>query len=271
MIHKVHILATVRNPALLQAACLVFKTLRVGFPTAQILVHGNRLEWFAEREIKRLADGCGAAFVNMTERMSHDRWIENLMWQEQPYWYCDTDIVFFGPVEDWFISREDFAAKERRERKEEVVLAGRLEPAFREEWTQTLHVERLHTALLYVNPLTLRLKQRGWTGALPALFDGALLPMVRQCFIPNRSGATLFYDTCAGLWQAGIGTPFTEEQNAAFEHLHCATYVDQIGPHLSLPDLAAAHRAIYQDPQSAKGLQRQQALYYESRKVTHAI
>lgn len=76
----------------------------------------------------------------------------------------------------------------------------------------------------------------------------------------------LFYDTCAGLYQAGLGTPFTEQQDAAFEHLHCGTYADQITPHLSLPDLAAAHRAIYAQPEMGRGLKAQQDKYYALRR-----
>ncbi len=253
----VFILATVRNPALLDAALLVFKTLRVGFPTAAITVRGNQLETFANQEVARAARAAGCDYSNAV-RLSHDAWIEQLLgFCQYPFFVCDTDVVFWDSVEGPASSHHD----------PEVFLAGRLEPEFAEEWTKSIHVERLHTCLLYLNPRRLRIETRLWMGRFPSLWHSAQMNLVRQQFIARRSGMPLFYDTCAGLWQALGGTPNTPEQDACFEHLHCGTYADLISGHTSLHDLQKLHQAVYADPQTARGIKQGQAAYYESRRV----
>ena len=253
MLPPVHILATVRNPALLQGALLVFKTLRLGFPRSHVQVRGNHLETFAEQEVQRAARDAGAEYSN-GQRVSHDAWIDNMLrWQDKPFWVCDTDLVFFECVENF-------------PRDDTVFLLGRLEPDFAEEWTRAIHVERLHTCLMYCDPAQIRRLTRTWMGRFPSLWHTGEMNLVRQQFLPRKGLPPLFYDTCAGLWQAFGGTPFTQEQNRAFEHLHCATYADLVSPHLSLPDLAKLHKQIYADPQQARGIQNEQMKYYQSRR-----
>jgi len=283
----VHILATVRNVALLDATRLVFKTLRVGFPKARVLVYENGMDHFSRSEIQAEAASAGCEFLVRGapngwcgQRMSHDAWVEGLIQtSEEPFWICDTDMVFFEAVEGWY----------RLDSRTE--LAGRFEPEFLEEWTRTVHVARLHTCLMYINPQLLRIKMREWTGQFPGIWSTAQVHLVRQQFIPVRchpwrtgegverptagrgscvewqNDSPLFYDTCAGLYQANIGQPFSEQQDGAFEHLHCGTYADLISPRLSLVDLASAHRAIYANPAAARGIKKQQDLYYAQRRV----
>ena len=246
MAPTVHILATVRKPELLEAALLVFRTLRVGFPTAPVMVWGNALPEYAARAVAQAAQAVGAGFRNV-QATQHDAWIESLLAaNHEPFFIADTDLVFFEPV-------EAFSAP---------VLAGRLEPEWCDPWTRTRRRERLHTCLMYVNPAALRMALRSWMAQIPEPWGPlAQFPLVRQTFLPVRGGMTVCQDTFAGVWQAGIGTAFTAEQNAAFEHLNCATYADCVGTALGM-DLALAHRAIYADPSLARGIQRTQTLFY---------
>lgn len=247
MIQPVHILATVRKPELLEAALLVFRTLRVGFPTAPVFVWGNALPLEAEAAVAHAAQDCRAVFTNIPVTV-HDLWIENLLQESlEPFWICDTDVLFWESVERF---------------KPAPLLAGRLEPEFEEESTGTLHMERLHTALMWFNPAPLRAAMRAWMARIPAPWGHTgEFPFVRQHFVPLRGERARFYDTCAGLWHAGLGTPWTEKQNDAFDHLHCATYIDLIGPHLSV-ELRQAHQAIYADHRVGKGMRHHQAKYY---------
>jgi hypothetical protein len=102
---------------------------------------------------------------------------------------------------------------------------------------------------------------------VPAVFDQAQVPFTRQYFIPRRGKKTLFYDTTAGLWHALGGKPFTEKQNACFEHLHCGSYSDAVGKCPELKDLPAVHEQILKQPSLAKGIQKQQNEFYRSRAV----
>jgi hypothetical protein len=253
----IHILATVRNPALLDAALLVFKTLRIGFPRNEVKVWGNALSPEHSERVGAAARQAQADFRNL-KPTAHGTWIESLVQtQLRPFWICDTDIVFSGPLEPMFGAH---------------CLAGRLEPAFDEAWTGTLHVERLHPSLMWINPAVLRAEMRAMMTKIPWRPMDGDCPLILPHFIPRRGKSTLFYDATAGLWQAGIGTPFTEAYNQAYEHLHNGTYVDLIGPSLGLGDLAEAHRKICANPALVKGIRAEQDKYYAGRKpkeLTH--
>lgn len=250
MLPPVHILATVRTPTLWPATTLVFKTLRTGFPTSLVMVWGNHLKPNDRSIVVPSAALAGAVYRDI-DATSHDAWIENLInTQSQPFWICDTDMVFFGALDP---------------RPSAIGFSGRYEPAFDEEWTGTRHVERLHTCLMYLDPVALRSQIREWQARIPSPWrDSAQFPLVRQHFVPVRGGPTLFYDTMAGLWQAGLGMPFTPAQDAAFEHLHCATYANLVDAP-SLANLSAVHNQVYANPQAARGLKQAQDQYYRER------
>jgi len=245
----------------------VFRTLRVGFPNAEIAVTGNALECFAASEVHQGAQHVDASFSNCMTRLSHDAWIEALVNnQSYPFWICDTDVVFFDKVESWS------AGAAAAEPGKPFSFVGRFEPWFVEPWTKTEHVARLHTALMYIDPIRVRMAIREWMGKFPMLFHTAQMNLIRQHFVPVLEGHPLFYDTMAGLFQAGYGTPFSITQNCAFEHLHCGTYADVISRAApSLADLQKVHKEIYQDPARARGLQEKQARYYASRAHTHLV
>jgi hypothetical protein len=257
MKHAVHILSTIRNPKLWHSSVLVFKTLRVGFPTADIFVWGNGLDEQSERLVANAAGSVKAHFRNIP-RIEHGHWIETCVANNNtPFWICDTDIVFFGSMEKF-------------KWKADTQFAGRYEREFFEEWSKTRKVARLHPSLMYFNPAKLRIAICGYPG-LPAYFSTVSRELFHWSFVPVRIGegckskrGILFYDACAGLHHALGGTSFTEEQNLCFEHCHCGTYANEIAaavPHLQgLPDL---HRAIFMQPELARGLRAQQDKYYE--------
>lgn len=250
----VHILTTVRSAALLPAALLVFRTLRVGFPAAEVKVWGNGLEGNAEAAVRSAAASVGAWFGNL-QPTSHDLWVEGLLEQELgAFWIVDTDVVFWGAM----------AA-----RAEGEVLAGRFEPEFMEAWTGTRHMARLHTAVMWLNAPRLRAEIRKWMAGVPAPWGhSGEFALMRQHFVPLRRAAAgptemLFYDTCAGVWHAVGGTSFSAEEDAQFSHLHCATYVDvmQGGPGPG-KGLAKLHELVYQDSGMARGILATQMEYY---------
>lgn len=248
----VHILVTVRKPELLPAALLVFRTLRTGFPHSPVFVWGNALDVSSMTAVQHAVNATHCHFQNLPAT-SHDEWIENGICKlNEPFWICDTDVVFF---------------MEMMEPRGEVGFSGRREPEFDEEFTDTVHVERLHTAVMYLNPSVLRQQMREWMALIPAPWRySAQFPFVRQNFVPVANGRTRFYDTMAGAYHAFGGTPFDALQNASFEHLHCGTYADEVvklAP--SLKDLSAVHAVVFANPDAARGLAQKQAEYYAAR------
>ena len=261
MTGPVHILATVRKARLLEAARLVFRTLRTGFPTAEVCVWGNGLEPAADAALRQSAASVGARYANVP-RTSHDVWIEELVRRaEAPFWICDTDMVFFEDC-------ERFPVEARTEGYGKPVLClGRWEPGFEDEVTGCEHVERLHTCLMWFDPERLRSAMRAEMARVPLSWrQSAEFGFVRQQFLV-LDGRRVLYDTCTGIWQAGLGTRFSAKQDCAFEHLHCGTWLDEAEKRMGCgPALAEMHQRVYADPAAARGLQRQQKLYYESRK-----
>lgn len=248
----VHILVRVRKPELMPVACLWAQTIRTGFPTYRINVWGNHLSDQEEEVLRHTAYAVGANFANIA-RTGHDAWIESLILQStEPFWICDTDMVFWENVEG---------------REPAGEFSGRFEPEFEEPYTNTRHVERLHTCLMYIDPAMTRAAIRAFMSEIPELWrDQAQFTMIRQTYIPNRSGKTIFYDTLAGLYQAGYGTAFEESLDECFDHLMCGSYSDDAGPSLQSgngPSLTKQHLTVCKNIQIVRGLRSQQKAIYE--------
>ena len=256
MTSPVHILATVRRPELIEAALLVFRTLRTGFPTAEVTVWGNGLAEEARQAVGAAAATAGARFANVPGTC-HDVWIEELLARATaPFWICDTDMVFFGSLESKALSL-----------KPGTLCAGRHEPEFNDEVTGCVHAERLHTCLMWFNPGPLRAAMRAKMAKVVMPWrQSAEFAFVRQMFL-MLGGQRWLYDTCTGIFQAGLGTRFSAEQDAAFEHLHCGTYLDEAAKRMKCgAAMAARHAEIYHDPSLAMGLRAQQTRYYQAQR-----
>jgi hypothetical protein len=225
---NVHVLASVLSRDLIENTLLVFKTIRVGFPSADILVVGNDLDTHSERQVEPAVRSVAGSFRN-TAPTDHSQWIEALIRDEvSPFWICDTDMVFHRAVEDWF--PRPAAAQ---------LFAGRYEPEFFERWTQSQHVARLHPSLMWFNPRPLRAAIRAWPGKHP-FFNSVEKTLIRWTFIPV-AGKLCFYDTCAGLHHALGGELFTQAQNEAFTHRFCGTYSNLVG---ASDDQLRIHEAV---------------------------
>lgn len=249
---NVHILATVLVPDRIKNTLLVFKTLRTGFPTANLLVYGNGIQDTESRNlVQAVARDVGAQYVNIPMH-SHGAWIENILAREyEPFFICDTDIVFFEPVQDWFSGSPE-------------LFAGRYEPEFHEPWTGTRHVSRLHPSLMWLNAGPLRADIRSWPGK-HEFFSTVQINLIQWSLVPQAGAEPIFYDTCAGLHHALGGVRFTEEQNAAFGHLFCGTYVDLMKE--QHPNLAARHDAVWDNPEMAKLLWADQQQWYRENAI----
>jgi hypothetical protein len=247
---NVHILATHLFGEPIEGTTLVFRTLRVGFPTAKVTVWGNNLNVSSQLHVRHCCDKTCATFLQVNST-AHDRWITGLVEvSPEPFWICDTDIVFRSSIEG-FKSDKDRA------------IFGRYEPEFVEPWSKTQKVDRLHTSLLWINPKMVRSQIRGWMASwhpngFPFMPE---VELIRQQFIPQGLGKKpLFYDTCSGLYQAIGGQAFTDEQNNAFDHLHCGTYVRRMKG--AVDGLKEAHEAIYSGKVEASQIRDSQQEFY---------
>lgn len=248
----VHILATCRKPELIEATTMVFKTLRVGFPTALILVHGNGLT--SERDsILDCALEADCEYVD-SPTVTHFKWIEDLVTNlTLPFWICDTDMAFWSSVEDWDLSH--------------TVMAGRYLPDFRDPFTQSITMARPHTSLLYFNPLLIRgfidRYRSEFKTDLPWEIDADLFRPLR---IPKETpwGDPRFYDTLAMLSRVVPCMAFTGAQLNCYDHLNCGTYLDLVDK--AHPGLRNTFEAAKKDINSMRGLWRRQQEYYLAQK-----
>jgi len=248
---RVHILATCRRPELLRLTLLVFESLRVGFPTWPVTVWLNRLESGSAAR-QAVLEACRDAQVDEVRDTNtiHHAWVEHLAGQElENFVICDTDLIFWEAVEGWKFNR---------------ALAGRFIPRFFNEYSNCWDQQRLHTCLLFIQPRALADEARAYNGQFP---NHVFLPGCNLFYplrVPLAYGVNIFFDTTSALFHAIGGVPFTEGQNAAFDHLGFGTISDLVLPHLTDGEQLAANRAaVLANVTLAKGAWKAELAYYE--------
>jgi hypothetical protein len=245
----VHILATCRRPELAEMTELVFKTLRVGFPTASITVHLNGQCADICIGITALCKKNGAEIKKIAT--IHHRWIEQLVATiDEPFYILDTDVIFYSSVEGWTF---------------DTALAGFLIPEWQDEFAGAVTRSRLHPSLLYVDPLAVRKQLSEFRGVCPdSPFTPFGNPFYPVCLPLNRK--MFFHDTCSLLYHAIGGTPFTNEQKDAYFHFNFGTISDIVLPRLSDGQkMHGARRLILNNPEMGRGAWRFQEEYYATR------
>jgi len=260
---KVIIPAACFNAEQLDAATFVFKTLRVGFPTAEVLlVIGNTAPELREAIIdaaKRsgLDPTCNDDFATRSLFDIYESFLET---EQRPFFYCDTDIIFWDSIEA------------RLRQFSHVAMAGRFIPKFYDNFTRCITMPRVHNCLLYVDPYRWRRATQEYFSMLPSPTEYTPRPdLVRPRFVAMQElqegypvPKNYFYDTWAMAYAALSGiTKFSEEIDACFDHLNCGSIAHFIGPAYGV-DLVARHRQLMQDPKSIRGLWRRQRQRYES-------
>ena len=254
---KVHILVTVREGTQ-EYSTLVFKTLRIGFPTAEVVVHLNGPA--AESAVGELKD-VGCFVVSRKEETTHQAWISSLLvappgndpWhpsRQEPFWICDTDVIFYSSVEDW---------------KFNSPLAGYLIPEFRDEFTKAVTRSRLHTSLMRIDPREISRAHKGWIAQHPDTQFNPPINLLNPVMVPLNN-ETYFYDTMSLAYHALGGTPFTPQQKDAYFHFHFGVCSDVVLQHLSNREvMEAARKDILDHPEKGRGMWRAQDRYFEAR------
>lgn len=251
MLPTVHIFATCKNSNLLRATLLIFKTLRIGFPTSEVMIHiGNDSLYKNEIAYEAFHSGCSCTVSTDT---IHYEWIEWLLeTQKEPFIILDTDLVFHKSCE-WF------------EYPTHIPISGRFIPTFKNEFAKSIDKARLHTSFLYFNPndiynrLNIVLQGYPITEFLP--IASTVYPQI-ILYSPST-----FFDTCAILYGTVGGLAFTEDQLDCYDHIQSGTLVDLVAPYLKDIDLKKSHEAIYRDLSLIKGQWKIQEAYYKK----HAI
>lgn len=227
------ILTYCEHPSLAYGALLVFETLRVGFPTFNVVVIDNGSHPDVVPRIKAAAEAAGASFTP-TERhdfIEHYRWMVCEQDQLDSFILLDPDVVFWKSVEDW---------------KFDGVMAGRLIPDLTTGGVTSL--SRLHPSHIWV-PSAKRLRELGVA-------------------IELRREGDKFWDTLATIYQdhGDKCQPFTEAQLDCYDHLFYGSHFPAIEPRLKDDDLTyQSHRkAAAGDLESLRGIWRDQERYFQA-------
>lgn len=246
---NVFILATCRKPELWPMTELVFKTLRIGFPTAKVTVFDNNLSVEHRGLLDTICKDVGAGLRGTLSQPSiHHTWIEELAKREkEPFYVLDTDVIFYESFERFTF---------------ETALAGCRIPEWKDEFTNAITRARLHTSLLYVNPQKVREAVAAYEKQFPETPFNPLANLFYPVCLPfNQRG--YFYDTCSLLYHAIGGASFTAEQLSAYFHFHFGTIPDVVLPHLPAGDSIQRRRSeVLANPELGRGLWREQMEYY---------
>ena len=209
----VHILTWCRNQESLWANLLVFKTIRTGFPDAQIIAHDNASAPEYREPIKDAALSAGAEFHTIDVEVAHWDFIRHVIetTTADDVTFCDPDVVFWDRIAEPV-----------------AVLSGRLLPAFYDRFSHCWTHSRLHTSLLQIHGVTeLRemlhdVERSGW-----AQFNA-----LRPFRFVNHDRWEIF-DTCAQLyhylktfWPGSEPHAFTPAELDRYDHLFCGTYLN---------------------------------------------
>lgn len=249
--NRVFICVHNRNPDLWENSTLVFKTLRTGFPNAEIVVYSNNLSQMQLMEVRELCNGVHAKFQHIPQAIPFHAWMWQIFQQmlnseiAEPFWFVDTDIIFWDSMEKW---------------KFDTTLAGRFVPKFGDSYTKCITMPRLHTSMLRMDPVKLRAELDTLLQCVPN--DTPHNPFVNPIFpfwhiSPEGPVEKIFYDVAAMLSYAVSLTHFTAKHLDCFSHLQCGTFSDLLEPH-GHEGMVARQKAMIANPESARGIWRDQ-------------
>ena len=235
------------HPSLAYGALMVFKTLRVGFPTADVVVVDNGSHPDVLPLIEKAAADAGCTFTAAPRQhfLNFYRWALFEQTELSSIVLLDPDVVFWENVEGWTF---------------DGLLAGRLIPDLYNYGITSL--SRLHPSHLWVPDVA---KLRAALGNMNANgFDP-----LRQFSAP-ANGKMYFWDTGAGLYQALADKcqPFTEDQLDCYDHLFYGSHLPVIQPALNDDGVTyTAHQcAAMGKLAELKGIWREQDKHFKSQR-----
>lgn len=246
---NVFILATCRKLELLPYTELVFKTLRTGFPTANVVVY---LNGDVPESVITLAKSVNCTCIPINQTIHH-KWIENLVNSElEPFFILDTDVIFYKSFEQFSFDGP---------------LAGWRVPEWNDDFSKAITHSRLHTSLLYIDPVKVRSAIEAWKSSFPNTdFTPKANLFYPLCTALN--GKRYFNDTCSFLYHAIGGQAFSDRQLDCYSHFNFGTISDIVFFYLDqsqASNLSEAREKILANPELGRGIWRQQLEYYAIR------
>jgi hypothetical protein len=247
----------------LDPATLVFKTIRKGFPNGDIRIsfHPNNTEAQNDTIKWRISDITKEVFALVGDLdilwFYHWDWIERLIITEhEPFWICDTDIVFW-----------DAAEKALPTYYEDASLIGEFIPRHLDVFTGAIMQGKLHTALMYINPTLFKSETVKFKNAL-----GCPVRMIPEFINPQMvllNKLWYYYDTLAMYYHGSPSCRRLINCSEVFTHLHAGTWVKAMAK--TVPNFAERlelqHSAVYSNIKYAKSIRQHQNEYYKNQEM----
>ena len=245
---RVYIITWCKDIANVHGSTLVFRTLRVGFPRAEVFVIDNASISAVRPLLRRQSETCGATFIQLEEELAHYEVIESAIQHQASgtVVFVDPDVCFWRTVEGWRFN---------------ALMAGRLLPRYACEYTGCITHPRLHTSLLYIPDVVALRAATEEVRRQFFEFDPIRPIMCRLAGVWHR------WDTGASLYAALAERMhvFTESELEAYDHLFCGTHLHEVMSRISA-DYAMLferlHRNALADHHTLKGAWRIQDQYF---------
>ena len=219
---NVFILTYCRRPDLFYGTELVFKTLRVGFPSARITVVDNASLPEVRAAIAELARATGCAFRQLPDPgIRHDEFIDRTLTEVAAE---DAGaLVFLDPDLCLWSSCEDFELP--------GLMAGKLIAAYDDEGMRCVTMPRLHTSFLWIPDARALAEEIQRIKASHFDFRPFLY------FSVKLGDAWIRYDTGAALYAAipDRVSAFTADHLDRYDHIFCGSHLDLLQPRMSEP------------------------------------
>lgn len=236
----------------------VFKTLRVGFPTAEIIVDYNGPCYEVRKYIDDKILNISPVSTRYLDSVEHYDWIQSIVnTSDGPIVFCDTDMIFYENVETNLEPLQEYR---------NLLIAGRKIPQYYNITIGATEASRLHTSLLYINSCE-NLRQH-----IATTHNTGLHPF--NPFAPfqyySDEGQLRFYDTCANLYHSiGIKyAQFGEYILDKYTHLVSGTMLTHVAKLLPNGErLIEHHKMAQKDPESVRGLWREHDKFYQHYKI----
>jgi hypothetical protein len=244
---RVYVLTYCKDIQQLYGAMLVFDTIRVGFPTAEIIVVDNNSIPDAVIEIEKAADKVNAKFIKLEKEVFHHeylRFILNSENDEAQIYIIDPDVIFWENVETFTTNK---------------LMAGRLIPEFFDAYTNVLTKARIHTSFLHIPSVSLL---RDQINIMENEYRADLIKYITL----KTNDEWLMWDTFAQVFECLHSDieVFTEEKNECFEHIFCGSHLNLLAKRHNNPRLHEIHRLSVENPQELKGIWKEQHEFFLS-------
>jgi hypothetical protein len=248
---KVFLLTYCKNSALAWSSTLTLDTLRIGFPDAEVFVVDNNSIPEVRPLIREKALGARCHYRELdTEIFHHDFIADTLRANDGCVIFLDPDLCFWESCEGWEIAD---------------LFGGRHLPAFYDEFSKTVTMERLHTSFLWI-PDAAKLRER-LEDMRSRFFE---FEPIRP-FMFKHDKQWYRYDTTANLYAAFKSDTysFRAGELSCYDHLFCGTHLNEILPRMdrkSAGELERFHDTAKRDIRQIKGTWRLQDIYFAQRR-----